>query len=520
MKNFIAEIFDKRKSDKNADKLSREFMPSALEIAETPASPLGSFIIMFIFFIMFTFIVWASLSKVDEVAVSRGKIVPNGRVKIVQTLEEGIVNNILVEEGERVKKGQVLLELDTKMKEIDKDFIEKNIMIAKIEKELLEKYLDGVDDQSLKDFVEGISLSREIKDDLLDFSLSRRKAYSSKKQLLFLAVKKAENDLASAKEELVKLSKNRDILLSNETILSSDSGEVDAVDVSLEMLSEKIEILTVELEKHKKLLNSGLISEKEYLDKSNELEFAKKEYEINKLKNSEDDKERNLSKKSISDRSQLLDNDINLQKIKIKDMEINLDKAKSNLENFDKDNRATTLDEIVKKQKDIESLESSLEKSNESISYQTITSPVNGVVSGMKLNTVGGVIKPAESIMAIVPDDTPLIIEAMVENKDIGYIECGQKTSIKVDTFSFQKYGLLEGEVYQISPDSFEDERYGLVYKMKVKFNEKAMNIEGKEVALNSGMSVIVEVKTGERRVIEFLLEPLVKYLSEAFSLR
>ncbi len=201
-------------------------------------------------------------------------------------------------------------------------------------------------------------------------------------------------------------------------------------------------------------------------------------------------------------------------------MEINLDKVKKSLEDFDKDNEAATLDEIVKKQKEIEALEASLEKSNESISYQTIVSPASGVVSGMKLNTVGGVIKPAESIMTIVPDDTPLIIETIVENKDIGYIECGQKASIKVDTFSFQKYGLLEGEVFQISPDSFDDERYGLVYKMKVKFKEKTMNIEGKNVDLNSGMSVTVEVKTGERRIIEFLLEPLVKYLSEAFSLR
>ncbi len=520
MKNFISKLLDKRKMNKKVDKLSREFMPSALEIAETPASPLGSFVILFIFFIMFTFILWASFSKVDEVAVSRGKIVPNGRIKIVQTLEEGIVNNILVEEGERVKKGQVLLELDTKMKEIDKGFIEQNIMIAKIEKEVLERYLAGEDEDGLKSFVEGFSLSREIKDDLIAFALSKRGTYNSKKELISLEVEKAENDLASAKEELVKLETSKDILLSNESALSANSSEVDAGDISLEALAEKIEILTVELEKYKQLFNSGAISKKDYTDKLNELEFAKKEYEINRLKNSEYDKERNLSKKSISDRITLFDNDINLQKIRLSDTKINLEKAKKSLENFDKDNKSMTLDEIVKKQKEIESLETSLDKFNESISYQTIISPVNGVVSGMKLNTLGGVIKPAESIMTIVPDDTPLIIEAMVENKDIGYIECGQKTSIKVDTFSFQKYGLLEGEVYQISPDSFEDERYGLVYKMKVKFKEKTMNIEGKEVDLSSGMSVTVEVKTGERRIIEFLLEPLVKYLSEAFSLR
>ncbi len=239
MKNLITEFLDKRRIDKNADELSREFMPSALEIAETPASPLGSGIIISIFLIMFTFILWASISKVDEVAVSRGKIVPNGRVKIVQTLEEGIVNNILVEEGERVEKGQILLELDSKIKEIDRELIEQNIMIGKIEKDLLQQYLEGVDDDNLKSFVKGFSLNGEIKDDLIAFALSKRKAYSSKKELLSLAVEKAENDLVSANEELIKLEKSKDILLSNETILSATDNEANARDVSLEALSEK-----------------------------------------------------------------------------------------------------------------------------------------------------------------------------------------------------------------------------------------------------------------------------------------
>ncbi len=520
MKKIISEFLSKRKAEKNADKLSREFMPSALEIAETPASPLGSGIIKFIFFIMLTFIVWASLSKVDEVAISRGKVVPDGRVKIVQTLEEGIINNILVEEGERVEKGQVLLELDTKMKEIDRGFTEKNIIIAKIEKDLLEKYLAGADDESLKRFVESCSVSKEIKDDLIAQALSKSEAYNSKKELLYLSVEEAENNLDSEEEELKKLEKNREILLSNESIIFSSNVETNSGDISLEAISKRIEHLSSELEKYKKLFDSGVISEKDYMDKSNELDFVKKEYEINKLKILEDNKEQSLSEKSISDRRGLLENDISMQKIKISDMEIKLDKAKKNLENFDKDNEASILDEIVKKQKEIESLEANLEKWEESISYQTIVSPANGIVRGISSNTVGGVIRPAESIMTIVPDDTPLIIEAMVENKDIGYIECGQKTSIKVDTFSFQKYGLINGEVYQISPDSFEDERYGLVYKMKVKFEDKSMDVEGKKVDLSSGMSVVVEVKTGERRIIEFLIEPLIKYLSEAFSLR
>ncbi len=297
MKNFISNFLSNRRIAKNADKLSYEFMPSALEIAETPASPLGSTTIILIFFIIFTFILWASICKVDVVAVSRGKIVPNGRVKIVQTLEEGIINNILVEEGERVKKGQVLLELDTKMKNIDKELIEKNLKVCKIEKELLQRYLDGADDASLQKIVEDSKLNQEIKENLINYVLSRKNSYSSKKSLLSLAVKEAENDLATANEELIKLENNKGILLSDEALLSISMEDINSKEINLELVSNKIDILNLEVDEYKQLFDVGLISEKEYLSKGNELLFTQKEYDANSAEIIEENRKKELTKK-------------------------------------------------------------------------------------------------------------------------------------------------------------------------------------------------------------------------------
>ena len=128
----------RRKIRKRNEKLRSEFLPSALEIVESAPSPLGGGIILGIFGILLTAMVWASIGKVDEVAVARGKIVPDGRLKVVQPLEEGIVTGIFVEEGQSVRKGQLLFELDAGMQKVDESALSRSLQVARIEKKLLE----------------------------------------------------------------------------------------------------------------------------------------------------------------------------------------------------------------------------------------------------------------------------------------------------------------------------------------------------------------------------------------------
>jgi hemolysin D len=136
------------------------------------------------------------------------------------------------------------------------------------------------------------------------------------------------------------------------------------------------------------------------------------------------------------------------------------------------------------------------------------------------IHTEGGVVTPAQELLRVVPKSSPLIMKVKVLNKDIGFIKKQMQSAVKIDTFNFQKYGLVEGEVMHISNDAIEDEQLGFVYEVFIKPKQKYMEVEGEKVTISSGMSVTAEVKVGKRRIIEFFIYPLIKYLDEGMSVR
>ncbi|MDO9190421.1 MAG: HlyD family efflux transporter periplasmic adaptor subunit, partial [Sulfurimicrobium sp.] len=135
-------------------------------------------------------------------------------------------------------------------------------------------------------------------------------------------------------------------------------------------------------------------------------------------------------------------------------------------------------------------------------------------------HTVGGVVTPAQPLMVIVPRDNVLEIEAMLPNKDIGFVNPGQDAEVKVETFPFTKYGTLHGKITQVSSDAIQDEKLGLIYATRVKLAKDTLQVENKTVRLTPGMAVTVEVKTGTRRVIEYFLSPLMQVSSESLRER
>ena len=153
-------------------------------------------------------------------------------------------------------------------------------------------------------------------------------------------------------------------------------------------------------------------------------------------------------------------------------------------------------------------------------SRQQITAPVDGYVSRLLFHTIGGVVTPAEKLAFIVPENSPLLIKAMLLSKDAGFVAEGMLTSIKIDTFSFQKYGVIDGKVTQISRDSVEDEQLGLVYDVYITPDQNTLIVDGIVTPISAGMSVSAEVKVGKRRIIEFFIYPLIKYLDEGISVR
>jgi len=178
------------------------------------------------------------------------------------------------------------------------------------------------------------------------------------------------------------------------------------------------------------------------------------------------------------------------------------------------------LEELTEKRKEATMLKVEIESIRFKQSKQHITAPVDGYVGKLLIHTVGGVVTPAEKLITVIPKDAPLVIQATVLNQDSGFIKEGMESAIKIDTFDFQKYGLVHGIVNHKADDAIDDEKLGPVYEVYIEPQELFLVVNGEKVYLRSGMSVTAEMKVGKRRVIEFFLYPLIKYLDEGMSVR
>ena len=209
------------------------------------------------------------------------------------------------------------------------------------------------------------------------------------------------------------------------------------------------------------------------------------------------------------------------QKVEIIKAEYKIEEAKRTLELIKKDWPTENLKQIVEVEKNIKSTETQLKKATRKLELQNLHSPVSGTVNQLEITTIGEVVTPGQAIITIVPDNMELVAEVMVLNRDIGFVSVGEKAELKFDTFSFQKYGIIEGEVVHVSPDAIIDKQtQNMVYKVLIKPDRKKIWVDNRYVKLISGMSLTAEIKIGSRRIIEFFLDPFMKFKGEAFKQR
>jgi hemolysin D len=182
--------------------------------------------------------------------------------------------------------------------------------------------------------------------------------------------------------------------------------------------------------------------------------------------------------------------------------------------------RGTALNVRQEAQVQATSLHQELIKAQQRSKFTHLTSPVDGVVQQLAVHTIGGVVTEAQQLMIIVPSDNPLIVDVMVQNKDIGFVYPGQVAVIKVETFPFTKYGTIDATVTTVSNDAIQDEKLGLIYAARLKLSRSTIAVEDKIINLSAGMAVSAEMKTGRRRVIEYFLSPLMQYKDESLHER
>jgi hemolysin D len=438
------------------------FLPAALEIQDTPPLPVSRYILRAIL-LFFTFaITWACIGEVDIVGVAQGKIIPGGKVKIIQPLEPGVVRTILVKEGEEVQAGQVLVELDSTLTGADH---------ASIKEQLLALKLDRARILTLLDTINKGQVTNDQGQMTHDYFTELKEASNAQLRLQQDRLHAQLNDYYAQTEALKEEQKQR-------------AGERAAVADRIQQLEATIPLITERATALEDLMKKSLVPRVQWL----ELEQQRIEQV----------KERDVQNNTLGSLGAGIANI--QQRLTAQQAEFG----------------TKLLTELTDTENRIAALEQENVKAEQRMTLQKLTAPVVGKVHQLAVHTIGGVVTPAQELMHIVPDAGDLEVEAWLPNKDIGFVVDGQAAVLKVETFPFTLYGTIDAEVIHVSNDATPDEHLGLVYAMRVKMRQTTMQVKEKIVNLTPGMAVTVEVKMGKRRLIEFLLSPLLKYKDEA----
>jgi hemolysin D len=457
------------RSIRNAE---REFLPAALEIVETPPSPigrLGAYCLVAVFALA---IGWAWFGRVDIVAVSKGKIIPTGHTKIVQPFEIGVVRAILVHDGQKVKIGDVLIELDPTMNQADLGHQQSDLMAAKIDVARLTAALES---ESAPDahFVPPAGASPEQAQMGEQFLIGQVSQYRSKLAAL-------------AGEE------------------SQKQAELESQKVSISKIQSLLPLMEERTQMRKTLFDHQTGSKLAYLENLQELLSSQKDLEV--------------------------------QTSRLKEADAAVAASKAKLEETRAEFHRGILSDLAEAVRKANGLAQDVAKSEQRTRYQVLTAPIDGTVQQLAIHSVGGVVTPAQTLLAIVPADSRMEIEAMVDNQDIGFVHPGQDAEIKVDTFNFTRYGLRHGKVVTLSQDAIPRDSAGKsdpskqsasdsggsepAYAARVSLDETQMQVDDKLLNLSPGMAVTVEIKTGTRRIIDYLLSPVLRHAQESLRER
>lgn len=451
------------------------FLPAALEIVETPATPFAGAIGGSVIALFCIALAWASFGKIDIVATASGKIIPSGRTKVVQPFETGVVRAIHVRDGQAVKAGDILIELDSTMNEAELKHFQSDLMSAELDVARLNAALS---DDPEKTFVAPSGASPD------EVATHRQ----------FLGRQIAEQGAKRAALEGQRAQK--------EAELATATASIRKLDAMLPILEQRVEI-------RKELYAHETGSKVNYLEMMQALVETQQEMFV----------QRSRADEAKAALAALIESE---------------QQSKAEFQR-------TLYGELTEAKRKVAGLREDVIKATQRTELQSLSSPVDGVVQQLAVHTVGGVVTPAQSLLAIVPAESGLEIDALVKNRDIGFVHVGQEAAIKIDTFDFTRYGLLHGRVTSLSQDAIikedalskddgrnvaapsagsEPKGQELVYAARVSLDRTEMQIDQNSIKLSPGMAVTIEIKTGSRSVLSYLLSPLFRYRHDSLRER
>lgn len=448
--------------DKSPDE-DLEFVYSSYANANEKPSKIANLTFIFIISFFTLAILWAAFAEVDELARGNGKVIPSDKIQRVQSLDGGIISEILVKDGESVKKGTPLMKIDTTrfqatLEESKQEYISLLAVRQRLE---AEASLD------LTKPVPKLEFPQEVLEDKSGYG-------------------KLEQTLLSNRYEELKSSV--DVL---ETQLGQKRQELREIKNTIKNLKKSFALIKEQRETIQKLVRRGVKSrydllniEKEYTDVSSELETAllsvtRSELAIQEAKSRVDEK----------------------------------------LNNF-RAEASNTLQETVGM---ISRFEARLVGDKDKVAKTTISSPVDGIVKQLYFNTIGGVIQPGVDLVEIVPQSDILLVEAKIDPKDIAFINPSQKAIVKITAYDFSIYGGLDAKIVEISADSIVDKESKegkSYYRVIVKTEKNYLERNGEKLPIIPGMVASVDIITGKKTILDFILKPILKVKQNALHER
>ena len=400
------------------------------------------------------FLIWALFARLDEVSVAAGEVIPQGKIKTIQHLEGGIIDEIYVHDGDLVRPDTPLLQI--------------NLGQASGNKQDAQVRLDG------------LMLTR-----------ARLEAEAAGRDLVL------PPDIAARQPAVVQAVKatheaRLNEFLATKAVLDNQVRErthdVTEVDAKLQATEADLKLSRERLGMSADLLKEGLTSRMEHSQLQSHVE--------------------QLSGEAASLRSALPRARVALMESQDRARELSLKFAREAQE------------QLVETELNIARTTEMLTTASEQAGRSTIKSPITGIVKNMRYHTIGGVVRPGEPIMDIVPSEDALVIEAKLNPVDRGFVRAGQKATVKIDTYDYSRYGGIEGEVISVAPDSTIPESGQPFFRVVVGVSKTYLGEQNEGLVMAPGMGATVDIHTGTKSVMTFLLRPVLKLKAEAFRER
>jgi hemolysin D len=450
----------KSKPSQNQTTDELQFLPALLEVIETPPSPYGRWLLWLLLTFVTIAFIWSFLGQVEIVAVASGKVIPAGRSRVIQPLESGIIRKIFVAEGQLVRSGDALVELDTSIQQADIGRNLEALASAKLEVKRQKILIDAIQGRVVSNLAVGIEAPKSLISTQQDALEGELNGFRARQLEIDAEIKKKYAELQSGQELVRKLT----------LTLPIAEGRADDL---------------------RRLRESGFVSEHGMLDRE--------QIRIE------------------------LERDLAYQKSKMKEIDASISESRRRLNTHESEAIRNAKSALAEAQKRVGQFEWEVSKNERVRKQSKLVAPIDGTVQQLSINTETAVVTPAQTLMLLVPLHSALEVEAILQNKDVGFVRVGDHVGIKLTPFPYVRHGLLVGRVTNVSRDAVIDTKGEANFSVRVAVNQALNNSESEKLlfkSLEAGMSVTAEIKTGTRRIIDFVLDPVVNVAREGLRER